>query len=362
MLSPIDALESMNDLLCTELDADDSILPEGAKIILIKPDQYPVNTSNCDEGRVLVLDHPLEKSILFNVLHACHSKHSTEDDVLHLADKLVSSRKTGPSLHVLVADDNATNRVVLQRMLEKLGHRYTIVTGGEAILTSLENQQYDAVIADKNMPDLGGLEAYQAYCFAHGGNPPVPFIILTADATEESRASCKAAGIDLFLTKPVSLAKLHETLSSLQITGEGISTHPEVETGQPDSDPESLPLLSEEEFGKLTSLTAGNNDFIIELINNFESDAMKDLHGLESAVARHDRTAFCDHAHALKGCALYLGLTRLAQLSKVAQFVDNDGFNKDGIAHVQAIARATNDSIQLLHDRIASLGKKVIPN
>jgi len=344
------------------ISGEDTSLSGGARIVLIRSGQYPADINASNQDRVVVLEPPLEQNILFNVLHACYSKHSTEDDIIHFSRKQVSNQQTGQPLHILIADDNATNRIVLQRMLEKLGHQHTVVTGGEAILTSLEEKQYDAVIADKNMPDLGGLEAYQAYCFAHGGNPPVPFIILTADATEESRASCKAAGIDLFLTKPVSLVSLQEALSSTQTADTEAIVNTEPEVVPLDSTLEDLPVLNEDEFEKLTNLTEEDNSFVIELIRNFETDARNDLRGLESAVAGHDRTAFSDHAHALKGCALYLGLIRLAQLSKTAQNLDLDEFNKDGIAHLQAITLATNDAIRLLQDRITALEKRAMPN
>ena len=344
------------------ISGDDTSLPGGIKIILIRTAQYPADVNGSNQDRIVLLEPPLEKNILLNVLHACYSKHSTEDGIIHFSHKQVSKQQTSKPLRVLIADDNATNRIVLQRMLEKLNHQHTVVTGGEAILTSLENKQFDAVIADKNMPDLGGLEAYQTYCLAHGGNPPVPFIILTADATEESRASCKAAGINLFLTKPLSLVKLQAALSSTQTADTEIIVNTETEDMRLSSDLEGLPVLNEDEFEKLTNLTEGDNNFVIELISNFETDARNGLQGLESAVAGHDRAAFSDHAHALKGCALYLGLTRLAQLSKVAQNVDLDEFNKNGITHVQAITHATNDAIRLLQDRITALEKRAMPS
>ena len=343
-----------------EIIAGDTQLPGGVKIVLIRTDQYPANISAGNLDHAFVLEPPLERNILINVLHACYSRHSKEDDVIHFSRKQVIEQKTDKPLRILVGDDSATNRLVLQRMLEKLGHQHTVVNGGEAILTALEDKQYDAVIVDKNMPDLGGLEAYQAYCFAHGGHPPIPFIILTADATEECRASCEAAGIDLFLTKPVSLFKLQETFASLQITDtvSVASTESRPDEGQPDPAPGTRPVLDMGELEKLVNLTGGNHDFVIELIRNFETDAKNDLEGLETSLAAHNRAAFRDHAHALKGCALYLGLTRLAHLSKVAQNIDAEEFDNNGIAHVQAISRATDEAVQLLQDKITVFEKR----
>ena len=340
----------------------DAGFSDGAKIILVKTGQYPANVNESSHDQVVVLEPPLERNILFNVLHACYSRHSSEDDVIHFSHKQVSEQQTNRPLHILVSDDSATNRIVLERMLEKLGHHYTTVSGGEALLTSLEDNLYDVVIADKNMPDLGGVEAYQAYCFAHGGNPPVPFIILTADATDEARESCRSAGIDLFLTKPVSLVRLQETLSFINAADTDVIVNAEPEDTPLNSELEDLPVLNEDELDKLGELTDGDNNFVIELIRNFETDARNDLQGLESAVAGHNWAAFRDHAHALKGCALYLGLTRLAHLSRIAQDIDLDEFDKDGILHVQTINRATNDAIQSLQDKLTTLGRKTIPN
>jgi two-component system sensor histidine kinase RpfC len=334
--------------------------PDEAKIILINTEQYPADINESVPDRVVVLDPSLEKNILFNVLHACYSKHSSNDGITHFSEKQISEQQINKPLRILVGDDNATNRIVIQRMLEKLGHQHTVVSGGEAILTSLEDNHYDAVIIDKNMPDLGGRETYQAYCFAHGGNPPVPFIILTADATDEARESCKAIGIDLFLTKPVSLVKLQETLSSIHAADTDVTVNIESEDRPLNSELEDLPVLNEDELDKLGELTDGDNNFVIELIKNFETDAKNDLQGLESAVTEHNWAAFRDHAHALKGCALSLGLARLAYLSRIAQDVDLDEFNRNGIAHVQTINRATSDALRSLQDKLTTLKKKTM--
>ena len=346
------------------ISGEQTNFPPGTNVILIRTELYPASINEHNTEHVFILEPSLERNILINVLHACYSRHSKEDDVIHFSHKQIIEQNTDKQLRILVGDDSATNRLVLQRMLEKLGHQYTLVDGGEAILVELEDNHYDAVIVDKNMPDLGGLEAYQAYCFAHGGNPPVPFIILTADATEECRTSCEAAGIEMFLTKPVSLARLQETFLSIQAADPDAiaSTGSEPEDVQPDSDLESLPILDADEFEKLENLTQGNSDFVIELINNFETDARNNLEGLESALTAHNLSAYRDYAHALKGCALYLGLTRLAHLSKVAQNISPDEFDNRGIAQAQAISHATNEAVVLLEKKIAVFEKRTAPN
>ena len=333
-----------------------------ANIIFIKTTRFPTESNSSISEHVFVLQQPLDLSILYNVLHACYSKHSSEENIIHFSRKQVAAQPVGRSLNILVADDNATNRIVLQRMLEKLDHRHTLVSGGEATLTALENDNFDAVIIDKNMPDMGGLEAFQVYSLAHGGHPPVTFIILTADATDESRASCAEAGIEYFLTKPVSLARLQETLSAID-TPEAVLSHDiREETTTVCNDPTALPVLDVIEFDKIVMLADGNIDFIYNLVNNFETDARQNLQGLETAVAARDWTAFRDHSHALKGCALYLGLSQLAQLSLDAQNIDLEEFNQSGIVRIQELNRSTDVAIRLLHEKVAGGGRQAEAN
>ena len=194
-------------LLTSIIAGTNKDLPSRLHTVLINSTRQP-QPGQHKQPSFFELNTPLEDNLLLNVLHACYSKHGTADDIIHFAHKQSQKKGVCRQLNVLVSDDNATNRIVMQRMLDKLGHRHTIVDGGEAALLALEKDDFDAVIIDKNMPDMGGLEVYQAYCFANAGVAPVEFAILTADATEEAKASCEAAGIKHFLTKPVSLVRL----------------------------------------------------------------------------------------------------------------------------------------------------------
>jgi two-component system sensor histidine kinase RpfC len=328
---------------------------KNTSVILVTDSALICENDRCKHDRLYVLSPESDKNILLNTLHASYSRHSTEEDIVHIANHQIRALPSHRKLAVLIADDNATNRIVLQRMLEKLGHECDVVDGGTAALEQLEECHYDIVIIDKNMPDLGGIETYQTYCLAHGGKPTAEFIILTADATKESRDACESAGIELFMTKPVSLNKLQETLATAMVTGKAITEH---SAGEKRSEiwlkkenANELPVLNEPEFESLVSLAGGNQSFISDLIRNFEIDAGKDIRGLEAAIANHDIAKFRDFAHALKGGALYLGLSRLARLSLEAQQIDEDAFRVNGVACVQTLQKATDDAIRTLHER-----------
>ncbi|MDH3899626.1 MAG: ATP-binding protein [Gammaproteobacteria bacterium] len=348
-----------NELISLLTDIEESAQLKHTSVIMITDGAFISEDDVCKHDRLYVLNPESDKNILLNTLHASYSRHSTEEDIVHIAHHQVRAQTSPRSLEVLIADDNATNRIVLQRMLEKLGHQCDLVNGGTAALEQLEEGHYDAVIIDKNMPDLGGVETYQAYSLAHGGNPPVEFIVLTADATEESREACRSAGIGLFMTKPVSLVKLQETLATVKATGQAITQESVAEKEPADllteQDSDALPVINETEFESLVRLAGDNRAFITDLISNFETDAGNDIRGLEAAIANHDLSKFRDFAHALKGGALYLGLSKLAQLSLEAQQIEEDNFRRTGVACVQALQQAADDAISSLHDRESAL-------
>src|SRR3546814_820758 len=80
------------------------------------------------------------------------------ENVIAFSDPFLRHRARVRSLQVLVADDHAANRMVLQRLLQKAGHRVTCVTDGEGVLAALDVSDYDVVIADLHMPRLSGLD------------------------------------------------------------------------------------------------------------------------------------------------------------------------------------------------------------
>ena len=118
------------------------------------------------------------------------------------------------ALHLLVAEDNPVNQVVVRMMLEKLGHRCEMAENGEEALTMLARGSYDAVLLDCQMPVLDGYQTarrIRAGTVA-GVRSNMPIIALTAYAMAEDRARCLDAGMDDYVTKPLELAGLIEAL------------------------------------------------------------------------------------------------------------------------------------------------------
>jgi two-component system sensor histidine kinase/response regulator len=113
---------------------------------------------------------------------------------------------------VLVAEDNEVNQKVVRRNLERLGYRVDVVADGQAAVDAWRTGRYHLILMDCQMPVLDGYEATREIRRQEGGSARIPIIALTADAMKGANVKCEQAGMDGYLTKPVSRTLLTECL------------------------------------------------------------------------------------------------------------------------------------------------------
>jgi len=126
---------------------------------------------------------------------------------------LQDARDPLSSLRVLLVEDNAVNRLLATRLLEKRGHRVAVATNGREALDALENESYDLIFMDVQMPEIDGIEATVAIRErekANGNHQPI--IALTAHAMKGDEERCLNAGMDGYLSKPIRPQELDEIL------------------------------------------------------------------------------------------------------------------------------------------------------
>jgi CheY-like chemotaxis protein len=113
---------------------------------------------------------------------------------------------------ILVVDDIASNRLVAATYLRHFGAQVTEADSGEAALRLMESVHPSAILLDMNMPGMDGAETLRHLRQASHGRADLPVIAMTADATEDHRRACLAAGMDGYVTKPLSPDQLAEAL------------------------------------------------------------------------------------------------------------------------------------------------------
>jgi CheY-like chemotaxis protein len=115
----------------------------------------------------------------------------------------------GPTLRVLVAEDNELNCELMQQLLLSHGHEVRLATTGREALMLAESEAYDVLLLDVHMPELDGFSVAQAIRERERSTGKhLPVIAVTARARAEDRRRCFAAGMDGFIAKPIDAAEL----------------------------------------------------------------------------------------------------------------------------------------------------------
>jgi two-component system, sensor histidine kinase and response regulator len=116
-------------------------------------------------------------------------------------------------LTILLVEDNAVNRTLAVRLLEKRGHSVTVALNGKEALAALDKQAFDLIFMDVQMPEMDGLEATRAIRENEkSSGTHVPIIAMTAHAMAGDEDRFRRAGMDEYLSKPVKTEELTELL------------------------------------------------------------------------------------------------------------------------------------------------------
>ncbi len=180
----------------------------GATILMLSPGLHSDDITRCKQlGVSAYLIKPIRRLELLKVV------------VRVLNDKGIfaaPAQEPGPwererhnRLRILAAEDKRVNQRVLARMLEKEGHRVTLVEDGEAAISTSEDADFDVILMDVQMPVMDGLEATR--CIRKREletGKHVPIIALTAHAMKGDRERCLEAGMDAYVAKPVQKQEL----------------------------------------------------------------------------------------------------------------------------------------------------------
>ena len=181
-------------------------------IMMLTSDDYHHSAARCREmGISKYLIKPVKQSELLAALSGLVQSSSLRQ----LAEGVqLHEQPSGPSLHVLLAEDNLVNQKVAARMIEKLGHRVVIARNGREALDRLRELQFDLVLMDVQMPEMDGPSAVAAIRESEqGSDRHLPIIALTAHAMTGDRQLCLDAGMDDYLPKPIDFKQLRQVIA-----------------------------------------------------------------------------------------------------------------------------------------------------
>ena len=304
-----------------------------SKIIMLTSSGHPDDAERCRElGVDAHLTKPVKQSALFDAIANVfgHGKSSTRARQKSEHDEPGARQRP---LHILLAEDNATNQRLAVINLETWGHRVTVADNGEKAVAAVEKEKFDLVLMDIQMPKMSGFEATATIrqCEQITGTR-VPIIAMTANAMAGDRENCMKAGMDDYVTKPIRyrqlLAAMERVVPNIFLELWEIGVDLEQEQGTELSfgtDPAiELPAFDK---AALMESVGGDKNLLREVVGIFlKSDATRLTADLRDAAAKRDPHALESAAHALKGL---LGELRAARATEMAGQLEAAGHSGD---------------------------------
>jgi two-component system, sensor histidine kinase RpfC len=279
--------------------------------ILINPDLHNHSEKNyLDAGYSCLLRTPLDKTLLFNALHGIMAPRPSEG-VISFREHYERSTASKRGVRILVAEDNGTNRQIIEKILSHGNHKVDLVENGEQALDKLEEHTYELLILDMNMPQMGGLEVVKVHRALSRHPQETPVIILTANATPEARNECERARIDAYLTKPVDALTLLDTVARLTLTPAKTDVPELARPVRQLEEPEASGFINENTLHHLALLGGNQEDFLRTVIYGFLSETDKLLEAMRIALDKQEYATLKELAHILKGSSGNVGAEAL---------------------------------------------------
>ncbi len=258
----------------------------------------------------------------------------------------LAARTLPLGLRVLLAEDNATNRLVASAILERLGCAVHCVADGAEALEFLARERVDAVLMDCQMPELDGFEATRRIRAGAQGvlDRAVPVVALTAYALAGDRERCLAAGMDDYLAKPIRPDELRRKLAA-QVSSPARCVPTECVASGTGAGGCACEVFDER---ALLERLLGDEDLLREILDASLSEVPHQVERVLAAAQRDDPSDFGVELHSLKGAAANLGALRLAEAARELDSLHRAGAHAAALAGLGELTRRADElSVQL---------------
>lgn len=246
--------------------------------------------------------------------------------------KAPATNKLDPALakrlpiRILVCDDNVINQKVALRILAQMGYKAAVANNGKEALAALDQQRFDFVFMDLQMPEMNGLEATEAIRQRQqqtsqfpNYNPPVIIVAMTASAMVGDRDKCLASGMDDYVSKPVrpedvrqAIERWGEKIMGAQGAG-GTAAATNTKT-EDQAMPDESQLQPAVDVERLMEFSDGTTESLRELITLYLDQTRKQLDQLQLAITGSNAAEVRRIAHSSAGASATCGMVSIAPL------------------------------------------------
>lgn len=307
-------------------------------ILLLSSSSNPLDVAERDYLNIYAT---LAKPIVFSTLEKTIAEIFGSPQESSSKQRVEDEKRTAHNLRVLVAEDNPVNRQVATGLLENFGHRVSVAQNGEVACDLHENEHFDLVLMDMQMPVMDGYAAIATIRERENSQTRIPIIAVTADAMKGDREKCLAVGADEYVAKPIDPVELRQKIEALA----GSEVH-DVDSGAlGESMAENLaPGIN---LALAMKRIPGGMPGVLELCHVALDDCPRLIEEIREGRDSGDRTAVSRAAHSLKSCASYFGAEQMHRSAFDLELLARSEGEQSDLT--EAIANLTRESKQFLH-------------
>jgi len=228
-----------------------------------------------------------------------------QDDINKAVSEILIIPESLKNLNILIADDEEYNRFLIKSILQKWGVKYKEAENGNEVISVTQNEKFDIILMDLNMPEMNGITAAKTITKYHSD---IVIIAITATNDQVDQLACINAGMKGFLLKPFSEKDLFDTLTTV-LPAEKNKIH-------------SI-LYQQINMDELSRLANGDKKFLKEMILLFIKSSETGIINMEKAINNKNLESVFENAHKMAAPTKHIGVIQLynniKKLEKLAQ-------------------------------------------
>jgi len=303
------------------------------------------------------LTKPIHQSTLFNAIMDTFGKKALkiEEKEKHITTRASIYKNFLRGIRILVAEDNPTNQEIALAILEGAGIVVEIAKNGKKAVEALQKSRFDAVLMDIQMPEMDGYEATKMI----RKDPrfkSLPIIAMTAHAMKGDEEKCLEAGMDGYVSKPISQDRLFHTIWKSMEHEKKVPYYKEPEApkdrditvAQTEDLPERLPGINIQD-----ALNALNIDKAVfkHILTGFLKNNKESANKIRNAFDKKDWESLVQIAHSLKGSAGNIGADKLYKAAQELETAGREGAPTSALLEtVETALNQVLESLQMLAD------------
>lgn len=280
-------------------------------VMMLTTGEHHRRVQRCETlGLEAYLLKPLKRSELLDAIRLALHKTDTGKS---LAERGSPASQLSP-LNILLAEDSLVNQKVAIGLLQRQGHRIHIANNGREAVQAAKHEEFDVVLMDVQMPEMDGFEATRTIrARERATREHLPIIAMTAHAMKSDRDACLDAGMDGYVSKPIRVSELYQTIADVLDSQEPLNSK---------TSPRSAPSLVN--WDKALEIVQDDYDLLVDITQAFLEEMPKMLNELNAALAENDGPAFQRAAHTLKGSLRYFGANEAFELAYELECIGSD--------------------------------------